>query len=902
MSFCNPTTIDDYFLDPPPTDLDLAVTRKTIKEAPGTPQDFGNKDTADITPLPTKVTQQDVRSLHDDLKGAASILKTLAGSFKTIGFDAKALEKAYSKIIGADGSISIGNFFRNFGDMSSAVGSLVDIIGSGLGLNTHEWLNQAAKIKEQAAPVVNFIGKLGQLVNNSDHGGTSITDELLTSIFVDITNAMSNIFGDDNGLTRALAGLTQTIATAQGLVNFLNNAANDLEDSAIAILDTAESLMAAGLGMAAAICKFIPVFIAMMRSMYEMIAGLISALEAFLADPLGHLPKFTLDIDFSKLFKLPELDLFRRFKDRWDRFTGSSFKMWKTTTTECSADAWNSRIQGPGKISEAATSLSSALLYGSTLITRAADAPEGISKIGGGLELKVGADFSNMLAAINGVKSMVKVKPAVVNPTPSTPELSFKSNTSIPADIGSIKLPHGLGSLNGTKAFDVDPKTGFPIRPGIHGSVSNNLDVFGDMCGTVRAGEICAANTYRAGYSLKSAATGGDGTKALRDLLAAARRLRYIQTGIHAGDGSDPSQISRDYFACSENAKSSKYTIDSMGDAQTHLGTAMSTPAGLPGSIMERAAFNNPGVFMTADNNVGIIKDTASVVENTPPTDEVLPTSILGQLSIGSLVDKTKLSDPDAVIDSPASARLDDLLVYMPLAAMPPSYYETSRLPLLLSTITPDNPDITKVPLSMVCRDEAQVKKLAQLVTLQAILDAIDPKVSDGLYEKALIQGLLEDNGYTWLAIGKKLIGTEKLPDLLEGFLNHSKKDFRAILQWLDSSAVFNITDPEAPLGLTDDETQLAEKSIRFLQDNNKESIANTFILLRQQADMVGGPLGYEFVIFLACDTILKEIESRMLNNQDMSAKLVILKTMADKLTHYKPLAALIDKLSKSKV
>jgi hypothetical protein len=298
---------------------------------------------------------------------------------------------------------------------------------------------------------------------------------------------------------------------------------------------------------------------------------------------------------------------FRRLKDRWAKFTGTAFKLWKTVGAECSPDAWNSRLKGPGKIAEAALSLSKATGYAATLALATGDSPEGIAKNTKKFDLDMGAAAADFVKFTGKSKSLVKIQPARVNTTPATAGLlGFRTGSTVPASPDLVKFPFGAGSLNPSKASELDIN-GNLVVPGIHQSISNQFDVMSDATAIARSAEVCASSMYECGKSVKQAlakgATEQEKKDALTKMLAASRRQRFFKNGLKHPETGKLSNAAEDYYACEEKAKASPYTIVGMDDAVAKMPELFNQPAGLPGSVMDRAAKNNPLKFVTSKNN-----------------------------------------------------------------------------------------------------------------------------------------------------------------------------------------------------------------------------------------------------------------------------------------------------------
>ena len=876
MSFCNPTSIDDYFEDKPNKSYD-AKALATTPEATG----------PDDVPMPrnqfndiTVKTQDEINAAKSDMERFMVGLRGMQEKGGTVVNGLNSLTEIYRRGAAietryATQQQSAAQMARDYKEGLGLLTQLDNILSQGL-VNTG-WINadtyKAFKNTEAlVTPFLDFTGKVFDIAAAVDAVDTVWDPKLLknpviASAVQDIENAVNGAF-NSLGLGAYVSGMASNFASFQNKVGALESKINAEVEYMTGLLDMADSLITSSGQMTIAICKMIPAILSTLRALSEWVSSLKLSLPALTW------PDITLNLDLGKLFKLPNIDSVRRLAARAEQFKGTKTKLWKSIEAECEwGKVWNSdgAAKGVGpNVSEAISALGKVGNHGTTVIAAGGALEEGKRKLDDNRAGKL--DAASALWDTAG--TILPITPARVNtPATSASALGFRNGSTVPADPTSLNLPFGMGSINGTNSNRIDPETGLPVVPDLQGLVSNEFATAEDLIKVCRAGGICADSTKDIGISIKKLAqpkkniTEEEAKQTLKTMFEASRRQRLVKNNLVDADGNNMTNSAKDYFACVEKQQS--HLLGDPTEASNKLNAALKQPPALFGSIIWMAAVNNPEAFVS-DKNTSI----------DPATE----------------------ADKKVVDQTGVTKALDEISEGLPLTAFPVNFHSEDHANYIQSSINAKNVDAEKVALEMICKDSEDREQLEILIKLEEILKKVDPVVSEGLYQKAFVQGYLTNNSYTYLSVGLRVLAglnssERSIMDNLNNFLLHEGRDIRPLTNWLESLEYQVTSSPPLPLGLTEQETILAADSYYFV-NANKTNLANIFLKLRSNSDSVTGPLGYEAILMLTAEAIMGRIEDDLINNLDVKDTAKSLLKLTKKIKHGSSRTEILEKVS----
>jgi hypothetical protein len=898
MSFCDPKDIDDFFLSLPEQQA-YADVRPTVPDtpfiAPPKPPVPGNQMAA----IQARTDADKAQAKNGFDKFMIDLRSTYEKS-KNVGDGINLASQAIARIgtMGSGGDRSTDTkkaaaMANDYKIMQGAVKDLETLLLQGA-INL-DWLSpdmyrQIKDIEKNMAPFVDFTNNaftaVGPFLDLRDPDTGTMSIDKLTAALTGpgLTAAMANIetmivgaFGEDmskfaRGMANQFQNIQNKIAAAQLFVN-------SKADYLVGLTNIADSMLTASGELVIGICLMIPGILALVRSAWEWIThikfnGLNLALNL----------SFKFDwpsVDLSALWKWPSLDALKRVGANLKNVMGKQQKLWEGAGVACDPQklgvGWNGVAPDFAELSKKMGEVGTR----AALIT-SGQAKEGIKK----LDLESAAKMKVTDTLWNQGGSILPIAPARVNPPAGSPLAAMNGGSTPVGDPTVLNLPNGYTTMNSQNAMAMHPTEGLPVPPDPAGHLSNEIANVADLIAFTRSGMVSAEATRDIGLAIKilaqpkGAATDKDIKKAVKVLLKATRRLRAVKNNQFMSDGGELAPVARDYYAC--GVKSTKgYKVQSLEDASERLASTANQAPGLNGSLMSIASINNPNAFKTDANSA---------------FDPAKEEAKYQQAITASSAAMAELDKSSSITET-----LDSLIERLPTEAFPPTYHDAEYRTFLGTLLNASNEEPEKLPLYMACNSFTQKKYLDDLLALQKLLSDIDPKVSDGLYEKAFMQGLLDDNSYTYLSIGKKVLeafSQKTLEEHLVDFLYHKGEDIRPMLKWLQSSMNQNVTNPPLPLNLTDEENALAALSYEFCNARNRD-LSSPFIDLRIACDDVGGPMGYDFIAALALEGMMMDAESRTIEGEDLSEFFTKLKKIAEKMPSGKNVTTMIDIISK---
>lgn len=898
MSFCNKSSIDDFFLDKP------KVTEPQLDVRAESP-DIRSFDNGPVrNPLDAEFKRINADVERDKVKYAGQFNKSVA-DLKGFGLKSQALSKS---MVGAQAYINrINQTTGKYGSQKQSITQIAadisvirastNAIASTLasGAANLGWINEDAYESLQGVgsmvdsvtgfvdDAVNAAAPFTELVVEQPPGSGNFVvsgDRLLVALsnskLLNIADRLQGL-ADKVGLSKLAVSIRSGLASVTNKFKAAMAVLDAKVDYLVGLMDLAEGMLTAAGELVIALCQLIPAILAAIRAVKEWIEWLIN-----------NLLNMSLNLDFVKwpeidwglLFKFPDLEALRRLRDKFLQILGKQQKLWTTVGVECDPQkvfSWNGPVPNIGELGMAVGKVGAQTVK----ITAGVNGGlgEGIRK----LDAKTGAKLkaSDLLWAAGG--SVVPTAPARVNPPAGSPMTGTLTGKTPAFPSLDLKLPTGWTQMNETNAQTLHPEEGLAVAPNPALQTSNDIANVTDLIKFTRSGHVTAEASRNIGLAIKILAqpedkiTDAERDTALKVLWASSRRMRLIKNNNFGPDG-NKTKIADEYYACHDNKANKVYTVDSIEAATDRLANASDVPPGLEGSVLAIAAFNNPAKFITTDNSTF------------DPLAEDAKFNAPAQSSIVALAELEKTT---AVTEN-----LDRLKGQLPLGAMPSNFYEEEHLVFLNSQLSSGNESLELIPLYMACKTQAEKDQIDALIYLEELLKTIDLSVANSLYDKAFLQGKLGNNSYTYLAITKRmfvaLADGRSITELIMDFCLHkADTNMRSLLEWLQAASKQDILSPAVVTDMTDSERLLAEKSYVFLQ-KYKTDMSLGFITTRINADDVGMSMGMELLVTLAIEHLMEQAEDMIIAGEDPKNLLTKLIKMAGNLTNGKELLEML--------
>lgn len=338
-------------------------------------------------------------------------------------------------------------------------------------------------------------------------------------------------------------------------------------------------------------------------------------------------------------------------------------------------------------------------------------------------------------------------------------------------------------------------------------------------------------------------------------------RMALMRAGALNSKGYIASNMAADYVACMANLLRTP-VVDTQGSypGQNDDGTDPPPPPVLDpttGGPPNGSPLNNPNSLPpgSVHSPLGI------ALANTDPSDP----------SNGNF--------PSNYISPVVNQDIDDLADMMPLAGFPPGFHDAetklfleSLMALLRSSSTLDDKMLALLPLYFLCRTQDQIRTLEKLYDLSTTLGAISLITANGVYNQAQAQGLLVNNAYTFLSIGKVL--TQKISpiDYLYQLLIHFDNpiELARFNNWLLTLQTINPTNSARPSVTDPNQDQLLTDSFVYVSQNPSTNFAKLLFDMRIDADSVGRQMGFEFVLLPIVDRLVTNFYSFAITHPEL--------------------------------
>ena len=171
------------------------------------------------------------------------------------------------------------------------------------------------------------------------------------------------------------------------------------------------------------------------------------------------------------------------------------------------------------------------------------------------------------------------------------------------------------------------------------------------------------------------------------------------------------------------------------------------------------------------------------------------------------------------------------------------------------------------VVIALLCRTTAEweeFKKFKGLDTkiLKLKSEPLVAQAHESLYTKTVLQGYGGNSPFIWFAQGARTLKTESMAEILLLFLQHHATEEQVIpvYNWLETNETINFSVPLA-FDLNVPEKEAATDSFDYV-NTHRQNFASTFTSLRDAADMIGGPLGFEYVVVLAIMLLMTRMQN----------------------------------------
>lgn len=195
------------------------------------------------------------------------------------------------------------------------------------------------------------------------------------------------------------------------------------------------------------------------------------------------------------------------------------------------------------------------------------------------------------------------------------------------------------------------------------------------------------------------------------------------------------------------------------------------------------------------------------------------------------------------------------------------------------------------VVIALLCRNTSEweeFKKFKGLDTkiIKIRAELLKAQAHDSLYSKTVLQGYGGNSPFIWLAQGARTVTATTMAESLLLFLQHQATEQQVvpIYNWLETNESIDFSTPLA-LGLNVPEKEAATESFDYV-NTHRQNFADTYTSLRDAADMIGGPLGFEYVVVLAIMLLMTRIQN-MLTAKKSHKEVAQVADIAIELTKY---------------